>query len=193
VNFRDNQFPDKDVKALRELLERFKPETVVEIGTFTGKSAFTILPYVKSLVCVDWFKGNPTVRGGLTKVYEEEDVLSIFKENLSSQEGKEKLTLMVMTSEEAVKSFEDHSLDMVFIDSDHRYSMVKKDIEMWLPKVKKGGVLCGHDFDQFLNEFKEEGDLEQDTSGGLHYGLIKAVCEKFPNVNKLRRIWYVQT
>ncbi|MBI2625271.1 MAG: class I SAM-dependent methyltransferase [Candidatus Nealsonbacteria bacterium] len=52
-----------------------------------------------------------------------------------------------MKSEEAVKQFLDESLDLVFIDADHSYEEVKKDIEFWLPKIRKGGVLTGHDYD----------------------------------------------
>ena len=35
--------------------------------------------------------------------------------------------------------------DMIFIDGDHIYSSVKKDIELWLPKLQNGGLICGHD------------------------------------------------
>lgn len=44
--------------------------------------------------------------------------------------------------------FEDQSLDIVFIDADHSYSSVKKDIQNWLPKIKPGGIISGHDINQ---------------------------------------------
>lgn len=47
----------------------------------------------------------------------------------------------------AAKSFEDNSLDFVFIDADHSYEAVKKDIEDWHEKVKIGGYVFGHDID----------------------------------------------
>ena len=40
----------------------------------------------------------------------------------------------------------DGSLDCVFIDADHSADAVYQDIVTWLPKVRKGGVLAGHDF-----------------------------------------------
>jgi hypothetical protein len=58
-----------------------------------------------------------------------------------------KLELLIpCTSEEAILKFQDNSLDFVYIDADHTYENVKKDLEMWWKKVKVGGLLCGHDF-----------------------------------------------
>jgi hypothetical protein len=54
-----------------------------------------------------------------------------------------------MIKGDSVKSaelFEDESLDFVFIDAGHRYEEVKADIEAWFPKVRKGGIVSGHDY-----------------------------------------------
>ena len=40
----------------------------------------------------------------------------------------------------------DPPLDLVFIDGDHRYAAVKRDIQQASQHLRKGGVLCGHDF-----------------------------------------------
>jgi predicted O-methyltransferase YrrM len=37
-------------------------------------------------------------------------------------------------------------LDMVFVDAAHDEKSVKEDILRWLPKVRDGGILCGHDY-----------------------------------------------
>jgi len=54
--------------------------------------------------------------------------------------------------------------DIVFIDADHSYEGVKSDIHLWLPKVKSGGILAGHDF-----------NVE------MFPGTVQAVCEAFPS------------
>lgn len=50
-------------------------------------------------------------------------------------------------STEAAGRFENGSLDFVFIDADHSYQGVSTDIAAWLPKVKPGGLIGGHDYD----------------------------------------------
>lgn len=45
----------------------------------------------------------------------------------------------------AVNQFEDNELDFIFIDADHSYEAVKKDIQDWTPKVRSGGIIFGHD------------------------------------------------
>lgn len=47
---------------------------------------------------------------------------------------------------DAVDMFEDGSIDFVYIDGDHEYAAVKADIDAYLPKVKKGGLLIGDDY-----------------------------------------------
>lgn len=42
--------------------------------------------------------------------------------------------------------FENESLDLVFIDGDHEYEGCRDDINAWLPKLKTGGFMAGHDY-----------------------------------------------
>ena len=46
----------------------------------------------------------------------------------------------------ASTQFDDASIDAIYIDGDHRYEAVKNDIKAWLPKVKPGGIVAGHDY-----------------------------------------------
>lgn len=54
--------------------------------------------------------------------------------------------ILRMFSIEAAKLFVDHSLDFVYIDANHEFGSIKEDIVTWLPKIRKGGVLSGHDY-----------------------------------------------
>jgi len=55
------------------------------------------------------------------------------------------LTVLKGDSSTMAGKVEDDSLDFVFIDADHRYEAVIKDLAAWVPKLKSGGILCGHD------------------------------------------------
>lgn len=65
---------------------------------------------------------------------------------------------------DAAEQFRDGALDFCFIDAAHEYENVKRDLAAWYPKVRRGGILAGHDY---TNE----------TEDGIHYGVKRAVDE----------------
>lgn len=44
------------------------------------------------------------------------------------------------------------SLDFAYIDANHVYDAVIEDLTLWAPKVRKQGLVCGHDFRVFTNK-----------------------------------------
>jgi predicted O-methyltransferase YrrM len=50
-----------------------------------------------------------------------------------------------MRTSEAADFVQDDSLGFVFIDADHSYDSAIDDIKNWEPKVRSGGLVCGHD------------------------------------------------
>lgn len=70
----------------------------------------------------------------------------------------------------ASERFQHNSLDFVYLDGRHHYEGVKEDIEYWYPKVKPGGLFCGHDYlDGIIGE--------------THFGVKQAVDEFAKNNN----------
>lgn len=57
--------------------------------------------------------------------------------------------VLQLTSTEAARSMivDDGCLDFCFVDADHACESVKADVRAWWPKVRPGGLLCGHDYD----------------------------------------------
>jgi hypothetical protein len=56
-------------------------------------------------------------------------------------------TILRMTSIDASERVPDGSLDFVYIDGNHASAYVELDLELWVPKVKRGGVVSGHDYE----------------------------------------------
>jgi predicted O-methyltransferase YrrM len=80
-----------------------------------------------------------------------EDNYDIVKECLKDRN----VELVRKTSVEAAKDIEDESLDWVYIDALHDYESGVEDIKTWYPKVRKGGVVAGHDY---INVVMEDWD-----------------------------------
>lgn len=76
--------------------------------------------------------------------------------------------VLKLPSVEAAAQINDGSMDFVFLDADHSYEGVRDDIAAWLPKVRKGGWIGGHDIDNPEPPFD-------------FTGVRKAVDEAFPD------------
>lgn len=61
----------------------------------------------------------------------------------------DRVTWVRKTSVEAAKDFKDGSLDFVYIDAMHYFDFVMVDIILWTPKVRKGGIVSGHDYEPY--------------------------------------------
>lgn len=71
---------------------------------------------------------------------------------------------------EVCSQFPDGYFDYIYIDADHSYEAVKRDLEDWYPKVRTGGILAGHDY------------IAKDSKH-VKYGVIEAVDEFVRNHN----------
>lgn len=120
----------------------------VEVGTWKGKSAaymgVEIINSGKKIKfdCIDPFVpvGDEMPEYKITH----EDLKNAFISNMKPLEGH--YNLITTKSPECTKAYDNQSLDFVFIDGDHSYEAVAQDIKAWLPKIKLGGILAGHDY-----------------------------------------------
>ena len=147
---------------------------IVELGAWKGRSsAFLVVEaYNKSpkieVHIVDTWGGNP-FDGSQDQ---STDLYHKFISNMSLLARPYQAHRM--TTNEAAGLFKDESLDAVFIDADHSYEAVKMDIENWMPKVRKGGILAGHDYNSAWS------------------GVVRAVNEIFPEAQKIDSCWLKQ-
>lgn len=61
----------------------------------------------------------------------------------------DRATLIKGWSREVAAQIPDESLDFIYIDANHDYPHAVEDLAAWVPKVRKGGVVAGHDYDDF--------------------------------------------
>lgn len=154
------------------------PAHFLELGTWKGRSAaFMGVEIINSgkeilLDTVDHFIGVeprtnlPVQRVRFVKSYREA------LENLRPVMNV--VRIIPVDTAEAAGLYEDNSLDFVFIDGNHARPFVTKDIHLWYPKVKSGGIFAGHDY----------------TS---HIGVKRAVDAVFPRVKQVsEKCWMIR-
>ena len=126
------------------LIKKYKPRVIVELGVHYGDSYFTFcqaceeLELETQLFGIDHWQGDEQ-----TGFYEDEVFAAVSSYN--EEFYPEQSTLLRMEFEEALQRFEDGAIDLLHIDGNHEYESVKKDFENWLPKLQKGGLILMHD------------------------------------------------
>lgn len=167
----------------------------VEVGTWFGDTAKMICDAVDAknssalLYCVDTWEGSPgDWTSAMANSVGSDEIFAQFSENCKSYLELGCISPHRLSSLEAAPAMQDGSLDFVFIDANHEYEHVKADIEAWLPKVRPGGVLCGHDY--------SDGPLPGGDGEVWFPGVKKAVDEKFGDrVNKPvsgSSVWWIK-
>ncbi len=130
-------------------------KTIAEIGVNKGETSKifrTLFPDAQIFLIDPWQRSSDyslsaTPISRKTKHYDKayDEVCEQFKED-------PRVTILKMPSLDALAHTPD-LLDLVFIDANHEYSHVKQDILSWLPKVRPGGILAGHDYDPEIPMF----------------------------------------
>jgi predicted O-methyltransferase YrrM len=178
------------LKRLLELIEIDPPYVIGELGCFKGQSTQVLAEWLGdkgTLIAVDWFKGSegavePDINGSISVDFW--DKMGAYRNFKFYQ----------MESGEAAKQIGDETFDWFWIDGDHRYHCIKRDLELWYPKVKYGGIFAGHDYEG--TEY-DERYIEKDTElvEGMetwHHGVVKAVNERFGIPNRIGHCWWIR-
>jgi len=103
-----------------------------------------------------------------------------------------------------VDLFAENSLDFVYVDAGHDYDNIVRDLKVWYPKVRKGGLFCGHDYFNGIllidygNGVGDPSDIPEDKK--VHVYVKQAVDEFIKDKNfflhvsteKLAPSWFIQ-
>lgn len=159
----------------------------VEVGAYLGRSSLYLASRIRSsgkkirVYAVDlwdgWIYDDYREDGSEEQESElrpeERDVFWQFIRNVRRAGVEDVIYPLKMPSEQAASLFEDGTLDFVFLDADHVYEAVHRDLVAWFPKLKRRGVLGGHDYlhpdfpgvRRAADEFFKEQELPLQTNG----------------------------
>jgi hypothetical protein len=149
-------------RSAQEEAAHFFPEgsCFVEVGTYLGRSICSLAEVVErsgkaiTLVGIDTCCGSGP-EGPRQKDYHGAAVTQgrgtfagALHENVLACGYGDKISLIIADSVRASRLFPDASVDWVHLDARHDYDSVTKDIQAWLPKIRRGGWLSGDDYDE---------------------------------------------
>ena len=188
--------------------ERF---SILEIGSWAGNS---LIAWARAagpkayLTAVDAWQ--PYLPGGSTWPHYDVmsdaarsgDIEALFDHNVTAA-GIESRLWKIKGDSGAVLQGLVPGFDIAFIDGDHRYKVVREDINACMGLVRVGGILCGDDLDRQLgdlnlDEHKEIMEIDEEvatTRSGLcyHHGVVQAVHDYFGRVTCFEtRLWAVR-
>lgn len=150
------------VIELLPYIRRLGPNTTgIEIGVARGESSYAILENcqnVTKLYGVDPYLAYKDWNGPVDQEHNDK-TKQIAMKNLQEFDGR--FVLGNQTSDEFRKTLGDEKVNFIYVDGDHSYDGVKKDLGNYYDCVSKGGIFAGHDFNlknvrQALDDFRQE-------------------------------------
>jgi len=145
---------------------------VCEIGIrFGGHFNSILTENVKIAVAVDPWRLFESQDCDPEAPYTQNDLDKQHDDFKTRYAGDERVIVERTTSLDAAKHYENEYFDFIYIDGNHKYQHCKNDLDAWWSKVKKGGVLAGHDYInvrdfgviQAVEEFKKENNISLDN------------------------------
>lgn len=144
-----------ELVSLFELVRQHQLQRIIEVGSHLGKSSLFLacaLPRGGTLYCIDTWQ-NDAMPGGTADVFE------AFCKN--TMPLKDRIVVVRANTRSLTEADVPSPIDMVFIDADHSYRSVKRDIQLFAHHVRKGGFLAFHDFGSWAGVTRGVAELLQ--------------------------------
>jgi predicted O-methyltransferase YrrM len=139
----------RDATSTEGLLDLIKElgdnseKTMIEIGSFVGESTVLFAQSFKKVIAIDPFLADYDPLDPTSYLFEFKNVYETYLDRTGAHQN---IETIVSTSDAAVDFLKGPKYDFVYIDGLHTYDGVKTDIINYLPLVKDGGVIGGHDY-----------------------------------------------
>ncbi len=117
---------------------------VVELGVFSGEGTeqFIRNPKIAQILCVDQWTGGYDPDDMASNA----DMVTAERAFILRTCGDPRVFPLKLSTVDAAEQFLWPAADLVYLDADHRYDAVVADLRAWLPKIKPGGFIGGHDY-----------------------------------------------
>ncbi len=187
---------DRFVELCQERGFKYGVEVGVQNGNFAVDN-LKIWTSVQNYYLVDMWQRQENYKD--TANVEEDAQEKIYQTALANMKPfGDKPILIRNSSVNASLLFPDLSLDFVYLDARHDYCGVTEDLVAWFPKLKKGGIMSGHDFMTDKDAFDYSGGKEHWEvcgNGSIVYGAVKKAVIDFATLHKtkvhqMHSTWY---
>jgi hypothetical protein len=159
---------------------------VLEVGSWCGASALTWGEAMDlycgggRIVCLDAWQPffAPSVEGlarAMDEVLATGEVERVFRDNMRFLPTSVRWEAEKGVSDELLLTLLRASFDIAYLDGDHSYEAVARDIDQSIPLLRADGILCGDDFDR-----------------EHHDGVVCAVLERFGLVSEWHGLWAIR-
>lgn len=156
-----------------------KAKTIIEVGSWRGRSTKALALATSGCVyAVDHWLDSVNLQYIPGANQTSEIIWKAFQTNLAPEIAQGKVIPIRCNSKTATSQLEALKVpkaDLIFIDADHSYEAVKKDVETYLPMLASGGVISGHDYSTNFPD------------------VVRAINERFPRIKQYDTIWYLDT
>jgi hypothetical protein len=117
-------------------------DSIAELGSWKGRSTHALASGCRlgHVTAIDHFRGSKGEKG----VHQEAQTEAVFEQFRENTKALTNLTVHCADTQASAEDFPDGSFDLVFIDAEHTYEGVRRDIEAWQPKARI--MLAGHDY-----------------------------------------------
>lgn len=174
MNLASQEFESHSTRVglVQEINDKIPNGIGVEVGVFKGEFSKQILEnWDCTLYMVDvWdsLSKDEYIDASDHGNFDENEVYSAAINNIKGYE--DRAIMIRAKSEVASCMFNDNSLDFVYIDANHAYDYVVQDINLWYPKVKSGGYICGHDYLLYVDYNDPNGNYRENGKDVNIYG-----------------------
>jgi hypothetical protein len=166
----------KIFKTRNDILDTLpKGLVIAELGVFKGEFSQIIFDKCipKELVLIDLWEGKNIMSGDVDgNNIQKFNGTTLHTSVIDKFSQNKNVIIHRGYTTKVLEQYPDNHFDLIYIDADHSYTGCKSDLEISYLKVKNGGYIMGHDYEQ---NFEKSKNL-------YNFGVNQAVnefCKKY--------------